>query len=208
VAEIVSNDAREHVAVVESTLAELDIPVQRAPRLVRGLDYYLRTVFEVISPELGEETVICGGGRYDRLIADLGGASVPGVGFAIGEDRLIDILPESFKRRVLSRSGVAVLPVGASTVAPAIALARDLVRAGVAVETEVTGRSLKAGLKWASKIDAALALIVGERELREGVAVIRDLARGDQKTVPLALVVTAVAELLARGDEVRERSME
>jgi len=77
VAEVVSDEARRHVEEVEAGLAALDIPVRRAPRLVRGLDYYLRTVFEVVSPHLGQDTVICGGGRYDRLIADLGGARVP-----------------------------------------------------------------------------------------------------------------------------------
>ena len=200
VAEVVSDEARAHVAAVEAGLAELEIPVRRAPRLVRGLDYYLRTVFEVISPQLGEDTVICGGGRYDRLISDLGGAAVPGVGFAIGEDRLIDVLPESFKDRVFDRPTVAVLPVGPTAVAPATAMARDLVLSGANVDTEVTGRSLKAGLKWASKIDAAVAVILGERELAEGAAVVRDLRRGEQATVALEDAVKAVADLLDVGE--------
>ena len=104
---------------VEAPLAGLEIPVKRAPRLVRGLDYYLRTVFEVISPELGEDTVICGGGRYDRLISDLGGKAVPGVGFAIGEDRLIEVLPQSFKDEVFDQRVVTVLPLGDGAAAPA-----------------------------------------------------------------------------------------
>jgi histidyl-tRNA synthetase len=94
VAEVVSDEARRHVDSVEAGLEALGVEVRRAPRLVRGLDYYLRTVFEVISPELGSDAVICGGGRYDRLISDLGGAQVPGMGFAIGEDRLIEVLPD------------------------------------------------------------------------------------------------------------------
>jgi len=200
VAEMASDEARAHVDEVEAGLAALEIPVQRAPRLVRGLDYYLRTVFEVISPELGEDTVICGGGRYDRLISDLGGAAVPGTGFAIGEDRLIDVLPQSFKDRVFDRRTVAVLPVGAAAAAPATALVRDLVLAGARVDTEVTGRSLKAGLKWTSKIGAAVAVILGESELTDGVAVIRDLRRGEQETVKTDAVVAAVIELLDRSD--------
>jgi histidyl-tRNA synthetase len=196
VAEVVSDDAKRHVEAVEAGLDVCSIPVRRAPRLVRGLDYYLRTVFEVVSPELGEETVICGGGRYDRLIADLGGAAVPGVGFAIGEDRLIDVLPQSFKDRVLDQNLVAVIPVGESAAAPAISLARDLVLAGVTVHTEVTGRSLKAGLKWASKMAAKVAVIIGEQELADGVVVVRDFGRGEQETVALDKAVSAVAELL------------
>jgi histidyl-tRNA synthetase len=196
VADVVSEDAARHVAAVEASLAEASIPVRRAPRLVRGLDYYLRTVFEVISPELGENTVICGGGRYDRLISDLGGAAVPGVGFAIGEDRLIDVLPQSFKDRAFDQRVVTVLPVGETASARAIALARDLVLSGLTVHTEVTGRSLKACLKWSGKMAASIAVILGETELADNVAVIRDLDRSEQETVALDDVVARVAELL------------
>ncbi len=183
VADVVSDDARRHVDAVEAGLSALGVAVRRAPRLVRGLDYYLRTVFEVISPDLGSDTVICGGGRYDRLIADLGGAEVPGMGFAIGEDRLVDILPESFRQRVLATRPVAVIPLGEGTAAPALGMVRDLVSAGVQAQAEVTGRSLKAGLKWAGKIGARAAVIVGERELAEGAVILRDLDRGEQETV-------------------------
>ncbi len=200
VAEVVSDEAKAHVDEVERALAELEIPVRRAPRLVRGLDYYLRTVFEVISPELGEDTVICGGGRYDRLISDLGGKPVPGVGFAIGEDRLIEVLPELTRERVLAERLVTVLPVGGKTMGRAARLARDLVLAGAKVHTEVTGRSLKACLKWSGKMAASVAVIVGEQELAEGVAVVRDLSRGEQETVKLDTVVAAVIELLEKTD--------
>jgi len=196
VADVVSEDARRHVVAVEDALDAVSIPVRRAPRLVRGLDYYLRTVFEVVSPELGEDTVICGGGRYDRLISDLGGAAVPGVGFAIGEDRLIEVLPQSFKDRALDERVVTVLPLGDGGVAPATALARDLVRAGVTVHTEVTGRSLKAGLKWSGKMNSSVAVILGEQELAEGAALIRDLRRGEQEKAALDRVVGRVVELL------------
>jgi histidyl-tRNA synthetase len=200
VADAASDESRRHVAAVEAGLEALEIPVQRAPKLVRGLDYYLRTVFEVVAPELGEDTVICGGGRYDRLIADLGGAPVPGVGFAIGTDRLIEVLPASFRDRVLERPEVAVLPVGEAAAVRAAVLARELVLAGATVHTEVTGRSLKAGLKWASKLDAAMAVILGEDELAAGVAVVRDLGRGEQETVALDGVAAAVmAALGGRG---------
>ena len=199
VADVVSDEARRHVDAVEGGLGSLGVSVRRAPRLVRGLDYYLRTVFEVISPELGSDAVICGGGRYDRLISDLGGAEVPGIGFAIGEDRLIDVLPESFRQKVLAVRPVAVLPLGRDAAAPALGMVRDLVAAGVQAQAEVTGRSLKAGLKWAGKIGARAAVIVGERELAEGAVILRDLDRGEQETVAVHGLTEHIVEWLNRS---------
>jgi histidyl-tRNA synthetase len=201
VADVVSDEARIHVEAVESGLASLEIPVRRSPRLVRGIDYYLRTVFEVVSPKLGEDTVICGGGRYDRLISDLGGAQVPATGFAIGEDRLIEVLPESFRRRVLETPTVAVLPIGDAANAAALAVARTLVTLGISAHTEVTGRSLKAGLKWAGKIEARAAVILGESEIADGTAIVRDLEKSEQETVALEDVPEYVARLIGSEAE-------
>jgi histidyl-tRNA synthetase len=197
VADVVSPEARAHVEAVEGGLASLEIPVRRSPRLVRGIDYYLRTVFEVVSPQLGEDTVICGGGRYDRLISDLGGSQVPATGFAIGEDRLIEVLPEPFRRRVLDRPAVAVLPIGEAANTAALAIARKLVQRGISAHTEVTGRSLKAGFKWAAKIGARAAVILGENEIADGSAIVRDLEKGEQETVSLETLPEHVAGLIA-----------
>ncbi len=199
VAEVASDAARAHVDGVEAGLGALGIAVRRAPRLVRGIDYYVRTVFEVISPELGEDTVICGGGRYDRLISDLGGPEVPGTGFAIGEDRLVEVLPASFRQRVLAPRPVAVLPVDDGVTAYALDLVRRLAARGVAAHAEVTGRSLKAGLKWAGKIGAATVVIVGDRELERGEVVVRDLDRGAQESVLLEDAADHIAESAGRS---------
>lgn len=198
VAEAASAEARAHVDAVEQGLAALEIPVRRAPRLVRGLDYYLRTVFEVVSPALGEDTVICGGGRYDRLVADLGGPQVPGIGFAIGEDRLVEVLPEGFRRRVLERPTAAVLPIGEAATAAALSLSRALALSGITAPCEVTGRSLKAGLKWAGKLGAGVVVIVGEAEIAQRAAMVRDLGRGEQTEVPFDEVPAYVTKLLER----------
>lgn len=196
VAEVVSDEARSHVEAVESGLERLGIAVRRAPRLVRGLDYYLRTVFEVVSPELGEDTVICGGGRYDRLVSDLGGSQVPGIGFAIGEDRLVEVLPEQFRSLVLGQPLVAVLPIGSAAAAPGLALARQLVAGGITTHTEVSGRSLKAGMKWAGKIGARAVVILGEDELANDNVVVRDLERSEQESVTMDQVVEHVARMM------------
>lgn len=183
---MVGEEAREHVARVEALLQQLGIPYRRNPKLVRGLDYYVRTVFEVVSPQLGESAVICGGGRYDRLLADLGGPELPGVGFAIGEDRLIDILPESFRRKVAERQRLLLVPLGEVAQAAALLLARELTRHGFAVELEVAGRSLRAALKRGDKGGFRWAVILGEAELAQQAAMLRDLQAGSQELVSWA----------------------
>lgn len=185
---VASAASRAHVAGVEEQLARLAIPFRRNPRLVRGLDYYLRTVFEVVSPQLGTSTVVCGGGRYDRLIADLGGPPVPGIGFAVGEDRLIEVLPDSFRAAVLQRPRLYVVPLGETAAAHALAHARAWVRAGVELELEVTGRSLRASLKRAAKEGFAAVAILGEEELAAGEVTVREMASGDQTRVALAVL--------------------
>jgi len=140
-------------------------------------------VFEVVSPQLGAGTVLCGGGRYDRLISDLGGPAIPGVGFAIGEDRLVDVLPEAFRSRVLGRPRLYLVPLGEAARGQALTLARSWVRAGVPVEVEVSGRSLKSALKRADRDGFPVAAILGDEELNAGAVVLRRLAEGVQETV-------------------------
>jgi histidyl-tRNA synthetase len=181
---VASEGSRRHVDEVETQLGRLEVPYLRNPRLVRGLDYYLRTVFEVVSPQLGAETVVCGGGRYDRLIADLGGPAVPGVGFAVGEDRLIDVLPEGFKATALASPRLYLVPLGDAARRDVLSLARGWVRAGVALEVEVSGRSLKSALKRADRDGFAAVAILGDDELAAGRVAVRDLRRGEQELIP------------------------
>ena len=182
--EVAGEASRQHVAFVEEQLSALGIPFVRNPRLVRGLDYYVRTVFEVVSPQLGTGTVLCGGGRYDRLISDLGGSSLPGLGFAIGEDRLVDVLPEAFRVRVLAQPSVLLVPLGDAAQRRALAVAREWVRAGVRLEVEASGRSLKAALRKADRDGVRIVAILGEEELAAGQTTVRDLARGEQHQMP------------------------
>ncbi|MFI5167286.1 MAG: histidine--tRNA ligase [Thermoanaerobaculales bacterium] len=186
--DVAGDASRTHVAEVERHLGRLGVPTVRNRRLVRGLDYYVRTVFEVVSPQLGTNTVLCGGGRYDRLIADLGGPVLPGTGFAIGEDRVVDVLPERFKQTVLTRPRLYLVPLGAAAQERALELARTWVHDGVPVEIEVTGRSLKAALKRADREGFRAVAILGEDELRRGEVTVRDLAAGSQATLAPAVV--------------------
>jgi histidyl-tRNA synthetase len=181
--ELAGEPSRAHVAAVARQLEGLGIAYERDPRLVRGLDYYLRTVFEVVSPKLGTGTVLCGGGRYDRLISDLGGPSLPGTGFAIGEDRLVEVLPDRFRSDVLAVPRLVVVPLGEAAGERVMGYVRAWLRAGVRVEIEVSGRSLKSALKRADREGFAAVAILGDDELAAGTVTVRDLARGSQDAV-------------------------
>jgi histidyl-tRNA synthetase len=191
--------SKQHVLQVEAQLDRLGIPYERNHRLVRGLDYYLRTVFEVVSPQLGANTVLCGGGRYDRLIADLGGPAIPGVGFAIGEDRLIKVLPAAFREAVLSRPRLYLVPLGEAAQQRALELARSWVREGVQVEVEVSGRSLKAALKRADRERFRAVVMLGEDELRDGSVSVRDLTTSTQTSIKLSALPAWWRELARTG---------
>jgi histidyl-tRNA synthetase len=174
----------------EELLALLDaarIPYRVEPRLVRGLDYYTRTVFEVTAQGLGAQDALLGGGRYDRLVSDLGGPKTPGIGFAIGEDRLVDVLPEAFRSAAIEAfAPVALVAIEPSDRAAALALAADLRNAGVAVDLDPAGKGPGAGLKAASKRGCRMAVLLGQKERESGVAIVKDLVERSQKEVPLA----------------------
>lgn len=184
--EVASDASRQHVVEVETLLGELQLPYQRNPRLVRGLDYYVRTVFEVVAPELGAAAVLCGGGRYDRLLVDLGGPDIPGVGFAVGEDRLLEVLPQGFRQKVQSRERLYLVPLGREAWLRGLLLSRELIRNGIPAELEVTGRSLRAVLKRADKNGVRWVAILGTEELANGTLTLRDLREGSQRQVPWA----------------------
>jgi len=186
IADVASEVSRAHVARVEAQLAALGVAFVRNPRLVRGLDYYLRTVFEVVSPQLGTGTVLCGGGRYDRLISDLGGPAIPGVGFAIGEDRLVEVLPAGFAAGVLARPRLLLVGLGDSAQDALLPLAVAWQRQGVPVELELGSRSLKAALRRADKDGMRAVAILGDDELAALEVTVRDLGQGAQQRIPVA----------------------
>jgi histidyl-tRNA synthetase len=173
----------------EELLALLDsegIPYRIEPRLVRGLDYYTRTVFEVTAGGLGAQDALLGGGRYDRLVSDIGGPKTAGIGFAIGEDRLVDVLPAAFREEAaLASALVALVPLDRSDRAAALGLARSLRAAGIAVDLDPAGRGPGIGLKAAEKRGLTVAVLVGEREREAGAVVVKNLASRTQETVPV-----------------------
>ena len=171
----------------------LGIPHVVNPRLVRGLDYYTRTVYEVQPEEEGGQSTVGGGGRYDGLIEQIGGRPTPGVGFATGIERII----LNMKRQAVplpSASQLDVFVVCASAAARVFAfkLASDLRRGGISALVGDSTRSLKAQMRHASSLDAAYAAIVGDRELEAATVTLKRLADGAQETVPIGDVAAHV----------------
>lgn len=183
--EFLDTASRAHHDEVLRLLAQLKIPFVENPRLVRGLDYYTRTVFEVTSSDLGAQDAILGGGRYDELVAELGGPHLPAVGFAIGEDRLVDVMP-------LATAGTArrirVIPFGAEQAAYALKVAVAMRQAGTGaiVDLDVSGRGFKKALGTAAELGFQEAIIVGSAEVDAGTATVRNLLTREQRTVPLS----------------------
>jgi histidyl-tRNA synthetase len=167
---------------------------------VRGLDYYTRTTFEVTSGVLGAQNSVLGGGRYDGLVKDLGGPDLTGIGFALGMERLILMLPES-PREV--RCGVFVAPLLPAALDPALLLQRALRQAGLPAMMEHEPRVLKAQLKRADKLGARYVVLIGEAELAKGAVSVRDMGASAQEEVAASRAVEHLKEMLQHGSEPR-----
>lgn len=174
------NECKEHFEKTLNLLENLHIPYEINNYLVRGLDYYTRTVFEVVSKELGAQNAICGGGRYNKLISDLGGPLVPGIGFAIGEDRLIEILPQKFIEENSFIIDYYIIPVSENEISFCFHIAQGIRRGGFKAVVYLENKGLKKGLKTASQSKAKNAIIIGEEEIKNGYLVIKDLESGEQ----------------------------
>ncbi len=174
---------RNHFAEVEKQLAMRGIAYERNWRLVRGLDYYMRTTFEIVAPGLGSQNAICGGGRYDGLVELIGGPPTKGIGFAIGTDRVMLSLEAAGKLATTSSVDVFLVWMGAAVQEAAIKLAQRLRAAGVKVELPATEMKLGKGLQLGDKLGARYGLIVGENEIAAGRYTLKRLADAVQTSV-------------------------
>jgi histidyl-tRNA synthetase len=174
-------DCREHFANLKDELKLRGIAYEENWRLVRGLDYYTRTTFEVIAEGLGSQNAVCGGGRYDGLVELLGGPPTKGIGFAIGSDRAILSIQESGNLPQLPGLDVFVAWMGLPTYATAVGLARKLRESGLSVELPGEEMKFKKSLNLADKLGARYALIIGSDEVASGSFTLKRLADADQK---------------------------
>jgi histidyl-tRNA synthetase len=189
--------SREHFAGFRDALAALGIAATVDERLVRGLDYYTGTIYEIrsASGDLGAQNTVAGGGRYDGLIAEMGGPATPAVGFALGVERLVLSIPADPESYVPPLD-VFLAALGRPARLACLKSAQELRRAGVRVELEHRAASMKAQLKRADKLRARAVVIVGDDELARGEVVLRDMAKGEQRNVPAADLAAAIRALL------------
>jgi histidyl-tRNA synthetase len=177
-------DCGSHFAKVGESLETFDISFEINPKMVRGLDYYTKTAFEVVTEHLGAQNAVAGGGRYDGLVKDLGGPDVPGIGFAIGCERLISISPINDKEWLLPPQ-LFIVSLGEDAQKLAFTICNRLRISGIETEMDYSGKSLKSQMKRADKLNSHYALMLGEREILEGKAELRDMKRGTQETLGL-----------------------
>ena len=183
ISEFLDEPCREHYAQVKEILRSVGVEFVENDRLVRGLDYYTRTAFEFTHGALGAQNAILGGGRYDGLSEALGGPPAPGIGFAIGEDRLVMSLGKS-PEDVLRKPDVYIAPLGAGMNKEAARVARELRRQDLVVELGDQSFRLKKSFETATKMGAKYILISGENEFSTGVFALKNLATGEQESVP------------------------
>jgi len=194
--------SRRHHERLKHLLNALELPFEENPRLVRGLDYYTRTAFEVLSSDLGAQSAILGGGRYDGLVKQLGGPAVPAFGWSIGLDRLAMLMQQKHGDAPYGVPAV-LIPLGEPATLRALALARDWWSQGLEVQMESRGANLKKALTTANRQGASLALILGDGELEQGILAVKHLGTGEQESWPIAEVPARLREL-AGGPSARQ----
>jgi len=178
--------SREHFLTVQSLLKRLDVPFEIDPRMVRGLDYYTGTTFEFIHQDLGAQSGIGGGGRYDGLMKELGGQSLSGIGFGLGIDRvLLACEAEGVELEVGHSPTLFLIPLSSAAESEALYLATDLRKGGVHVDIAFGERGLKGSMKAADKRGAKYVIVIGDDELLERQAKIKDMSTGESESIRL-----------------------
>jgi histidyl-tRNA synthetase len=197
--DFLDEESRLHFDALRSALDSLEIPYTLNPRLVRGLDYYSRTVFEWVTDELGAQDAVCSGGRYDGLVGQLGGEATPAIGFALGVERVVALLQQAGKAPAARRPDVYLVVSGERAEREALRLAERLRDAlpGRGVWLNMGGGNFKTQFRRADRSGARLALILGDEELDRGVVGVKTLRGvGGQIDCPLALLPERIAALL------------
>jgi histidyl-tRNA synthetase len=175
---------------VQKNLTSLGVEFVVNPGIVRGLDYYTKTAFEFVTTKIGAQGTVCGGGRYDGLIEEIGGPSTPGVGWGMGKERILMTM-EACGVEIPEPAGtdVFIAFMGDQAKLFALNLMHELRLKGVSVQMDVMGRNFKNQFKFANRVNAAKTVIIGENELNEGKLQIKDMESGEQTSVPIDSII-------------------
>ena len=181
------DDCKKHFESVKAYLDAMAIEYTVNPHIVRGLDYYTRTVFEFVSGDIGAQATVCGGGRYDGLVSQMGGPTVPSLGFAMGIERLMLVLKNQNKELPCGMGAdLYIAALGEKAQMKSAELGAALRSDGFKVETDICGRGLKAQMKFANKIGAAFTMVLGDTEIEENSAKLKNMTTGEELTVELS----------------------
>jgi len=196
VTDFICPECQKHFDKVKEHLETAGLTYILKPRMVRGLDYYTRTAFEVVSYQLGSQNAVTGGGRYDNLFQEIGGLDVPGIGFAIGMERLVSLLPKD--REFVQFPYLFIAALGEETVKEAYQIINQLHLQGIRAELDYEGKSLKSQMRRADKLKARYVLILGEDELKKGNVVLRNMKNKVQEEIALKDIVNTLKEKIIR----------
>ena len=185
------DECKEHFEKTKSYLDAMNIEYIVNPQIVRGLDYYTKTVFEFVADSIGAQGTVCGGGRYDGLIEELGGQHTPSLGFAMGLERLQLVMEaQGCEFPEPSRPDLFIVAMGDKATLKAVEIAKDMRDEGYSVVYDLNGRSLRAQMKYADKINAKYNVVIGDNEVDTKSAVLKDMATGEQSDISLETFVS------------------
>lgn len=185
------DECKEHFEKTKSYLDAMNIEYIVNPQIVRGLDYYTKTVFEFVADSIGAQGTVCGGGRYDGLIEELGGQHTPSLGFAMGLERLQLVMEaQGCEFPEPSRPDLFIVAMGDKATLKAVEIAKDMRDEGYSVVYDLNGRSLRAQMKYADKINAKYNVVIGDNEVDTKSAVLKDMATGEQSNISLETFVS------------------
>lgn len=189
----ICDDCRSHFEGLKEELTSLEIPFIVDPHIVRGLDYYTRTVFEIISENIGAQSTVCGGGRYNNLIKECGGPDTPAVGFGLGIERLIITLEANGVNIPMNLGPVLfIAALGDSARLKTSKLVMDLRNAEISCERDLMARSLKGQMKYANKINAKYTIVIGEDELQRNSAMLKSMETGEETEIQITNIINEI----------------
>ncbi len=192
-------DCQTHHDKVKASLDYMEIPFVENPRLVRGLDYYTQTAFEIMAENSGPGGTLCGGGRYNGLVAEIGGDDVPGIGYAFSIERILALRDKELPLEANQGLDVYLVTLGDQAKLASVKILEDLRRNGIKADMDYLGRKMKAQMKAADRTNADYVLIIGDEELEKGIGQLRNMKTGEQEEVSLTEIVSYLKEKVEFG---------